>query len=130
MGKCNKVWLKEFYHSASGASAQDWIGKQKKADRLSWPDKRGIKILFPTLRTVRQSRLGEAVSLSLSSSDLLQPYRHVLPGRRNDVFQENGLGISWVPKRTLSRFEEQTWGCVDAHEGVPTTTRFVPLHVR
>jgi len=60
VGKCNKVWLKEFYHSASGANAQDWIGKPKKADRLPWPDKRGIKILFPTLRTVRKSRLGEA----------------------------------------------------------------------
>lgn len=60
VGKCNKVWLKEFYHSASGASAQDWIGKPKKADRLPWPEKRGIKILFPTLRTVRESRLGEA----------------------------------------------------------------------
>ena len=66
MGKCNKVWLKEFYHSASGANAQDWIGKPKKADKLPWPDKRGIKILFPTLRTVRKSRLGEAVSSSLS----------------------------------------------------------------
>ena len=63
MGKCNKVWLKEFYHSASGLSAQDWIGKTKKADRLPWPGKRGVKILFPTLRTVRESRLGEAVSL-------------------------------------------------------------------
>lgn len=66
VGKCNKVWLKEFYHSASGASAQDWIAKPKRADRLLWPGKRGIKILFPTLRTVRESKLGEAVSLSLS----------------------------------------------------------------
>jgi hypothetical protein len=71
VGSCNKVWLKEFYHSASGASAQDWVGKQKKADRLPWPENRGIKILFPTLRTVRESRLGEAVSLSLSPSDAL-----------------------------------------------------------
>ena len=71
VGNCNKVWLKEFYHSASGASAQDWIGKQKKADRLPWPGKRGIKILFPTLRTVRESRLGEAVSLSPSPPDFL-----------------------------------------------------------
>ncbi|KAF9650179.1 phospholipase D/nuclease [Thelephora ganbajun] len=60
VGKYNKVWLKEFYHSASGASAQDWIGKTKKADRLPWPGKRGTKILFPSLRTVRESRLGEA----------------------------------------------------------------------
>ena len=65
VGKCNKVWLKEFYHSASGASAQDWIGKTKKADRLSWPGKNGVKILFPTLKTVRESRLGEAVSSPL-----------------------------------------------------------------
>lgn len=63
VGKCNKVWLKEFYHSASGASAQDWIGKPKRADRLPWPGKRGVKVLFPTLRTVRESRLGEAVGL-------------------------------------------------------------------
>lgn len=62
VGKCNKVWLKEFYHSASGASAQDWIGKPKKADRLPWPGKAGVKILFPSLGTVRESRLGEAVS--------------------------------------------------------------------
>ena len=68
MGKCNKVWLKEFYHSASGGNAQDWIGKTKKADRLPWPGKRGVKVLFPTLRTVRESKLGEAVSLLLSSS--------------------------------------------------------------
>ena len=71
VGSCNKVWLKEFYHSASGASAQDWIGKQKKADRLPWPGTRGIKILFPTLRTVRESRLGEAVSLAPSPSGVL-----------------------------------------------------------
>jgi tyrosyl-DNA phosphodiesterase-1 len=66
VGRCNKVWLKEFYHSASGASAQDWISNPKKADRLIWPGKRGVKILFPTLRTVRESKLGETVSQSLS----------------------------------------------------------------
>lgn len=71
VGKCNKVWLKEFHHSASGASAQDWIGKSKKADRLPWPGKRGVRILFPTLRTVRESRLGEAVGLQSSFPNVL-----------------------------------------------------------
>ena len=71
LGKCNKVWLKEFYHSASGASAQDWIGRAKKADRLPWPGKRGVKVLFPSLRTVRESKLGEAVSPLPSSSIIL-----------------------------------------------------------
>ena len=102
VGKCNKVWLKEFYHSASGASAQDWIGKPKKADRLPWPGKRGVKILFPTLRTVRESRLGEAASLPLSFSNVLYLSLCFSPGRRNNVFQESGLGIRRFSERTLS----------------------------
>ena len=88
MGKCNKVWLKEFYHSASGGSAQDWIGKPKKADRLPWPGKGGVKVLFPTLKTVRESKLGEAVSLFLSLPNVLSLSRHFASGRRDDVFQE------------------------------------------
>ena len=89
MGKCNKVWLKEFYHSASGASAQDWIGKAKKADRLPWPGKRGVKVLFPSLRTVRESKLGEAVSLLLSFSNAPPSNRSLSLGRRDNVFQES-----------------------------------------
>jgi len=106
VGKCNKVWLKEFYHSASGASAQDWIGKTKKADKLPWPGRGCVKILFPTLRTVRESRLGEAVSLSPSFSSVLQPSPCLSPGRGDDVFQEIGLGVERVSEGTLSRLEE------------------------
>ena len=106
VGKCNKVWLKEFYHSASGASAQDWIGKPKKADRLPWPEKRGIKILFPTLRTVRESRLGEAVSLSHSLLDDFYLDRRTLSGRRNNVFQENRLVIWRFPNGAFPRLKK------------------------
>ena len=96
------MWLKEFYHSASGASAQEWIGKTKKADRLAWPGKRGIKILFPTLRTVRESKLGEAVSLPLSLSGACCLSRYSLPERRNNVLQEGRLGVRRIPERSLS----------------------------
>lgn len=96
------MWLKEFYHSASGASAQEWIGKTKRADRLPWPGKECIKILFPTLRTVRESRLGEAVSLPFSLPGVHCLSQCPLPGWRNNVLQEGRLGIGRIPEGSLS----------------------------
>jgi tyrosyl-DNA phosphodiesterase-1 len=91
VGKCNKVWLKEFYHSASGASAQDWIGKSGRADRLPWPGKENMKVIFPTLRTVRESRLGEAVSCH-PRSRVFQPKKSILKGGGTMFFKK----ADWV----------------------------------
>lgn len=51
--------MNEFYCSARGESAQSWLDQSKaRRAKLPYPP---VKILFPTLRTVRESALGEPV---------------------------------------------------------------------
>jgi hypothetical protein len=55
--------MNEFYISAQGNSAEDFLDKPKKnRDKLPYPP---VKILFPSLTTVRESKLGELVRTSL-----------------------------------------------------------------
>ncbi|KAG2115559.1 hypothetical protein BD769DRAFT_1391218 [Suillus cothurnatus] len=50
-------WINEFYWSARGESAEDWLDElQSKRAKLSWPP---VKIVFPSLKTVRDSVPGE-----------------------------------------------------------------------
>lgn len=58
----SKKWIKEFYHSARGADAQNWLRKsgRSKSDNLPWPGNR-MKVLFPSKKTVQGSVLGEPV---------------------------------------------------------------------
>ena len=53
-------WFNEFYWSARGESAEDWLDEPKKRrEQLPYPP---IKVVFPSKTTVQQSRLGEEVS--------------------------------------------------------------------
>ena len=62
VGNYSTQWLNEFYCSAGGESAQTWldVSKARRAKLPFLP----VKILFPTARYVRESRLGEAVCVS------------------------------------------------------------------
>jgi hypothetical protein len=63
IGSYTTNWMNEFYISAQGNSAEDFLDKPKKSrDKLSYPP---VKILFPSLTTVRESKLGELVRTSL-----------------------------------------------------------------
>ncbi|KAJ3828366.1 tyrosyl-DNA phosphodiesterase-domain-containing protein [Lentinula raphanica] len=58
IGSYTTQWLNEFYHSAKGESAEDWLDKPKKRrEKLPYPT--GLKVLYPTLETVRSSQHGE-----------------------------------------------------------------------
>lgn len=57
IGTYSTQWINEFYWSARGESAEDWLDEPKsKRAKLSWPP---VKIVFPSLKTVRDSVLGE-----------------------------------------------------------------------
>ncbi|KZT19086.1 phospholipase D/nuclease [Neolentinus lepideus HHB14362 ss-1] len=57
VGTYSTQWMNEFHCSARGDSAEEWLDQSKtKRSKLPWPP---IKILFPSLQTVRQSVLGE-----------------------------------------------------------------------
>ncbi|KAI0944736.1 hypothetical protein AcW1_002374 [Taiwanofungus camphoratus] len=57
IGTYSTQWMNEFYCSARGESAQSWLDQSKaRRAKLPYPP---VKILFPTLRTVRESALGE-----------------------------------------------------------------------
>ncbi|KAE9399899.1 phospholipase D/nuclease [Gymnopus androsaceus JB14] len=54
IGQYTTQWMNEFYHSAKGESAQDWLDKPKsRREKLPYPE---MKVLFPTLATVRSSQ--------------------------------------------------------------------------
>ncbi|KAJ3720968.1 hypothetical protein C8R42DRAFT_73493 [Lentinula raphanica] len=58
IGSYTTQWVNEFYHSAKGKSAEDWLDKPKRIrERLLYPT--GLKVLYPTLETVRSSQYGE-----------------------------------------------------------------------
>ncbi|KAG1777981.1 tyrosyl-DNA phosphodiesterase-domain-containing protein [Suillus placidus] len=57
IGTYSTQWINEFYWSARGESAEDWLDEPKsRRAKLSWPP---VKIVFPSLKTVRDSVLGE-----------------------------------------------------------------------
>ncbi|KIK15083.1 hypothetical protein PISMIDRAFT_336014 [Pisolithus microcarpus 441] len=57
IGTYSTQWLNEFYCSARGESAEDWLDEPKtRRTKLPWPP---VKILFPSLRTVKGTVLGE-----------------------------------------------------------------------
>ncbi|KAG2363887.1 tyrosyl-DNA phosphodiesterase-domain-containing protein [Suillus spraguei] len=57
IGTYSTQWINEFYWSARGESAEDWLDEPKsKRAKLSWPP---VKIVFPSLKTVHDSVLGE-----------------------------------------------------------------------
>lgn len=61
IGTYSTAWMNSFYHSAKGESAGDWLDEsKKKRDALDYPP---IKIVFPTLKRVRETTLGEPVSV-------------------------------------------------------------------
>ncbi|KAJ3808629.1 tyrosyl-DNA phosphodiesterase-domain-containing protein [Lentinula aff. lateritia] len=58
IGSYTTQWINEFYHSAQGESAEDWLDKPKsRREKLPYPVE--VKVLFPTLATVRSSQHGE-----------------------------------------------------------------------
>jgi tyrosyl-DNA phosphodiesterase 1 len=60
IGTYTTQWTNEFYTSAQGESAAErWLAKSR-AQRAKVPYP-AIKILFPTVATVRESVLGESV---------------------------------------------------------------------
>ncbi|KAG1873180.1 tyrosyl-DNA phosphodiesterase-domain-containing protein [Suillus subluteus] len=57
IGTYSTQWINEFYWSARGESAEDWLDEPKsRRTKLSWPP---VKIVFPSLKTVHDSVLGE-----------------------------------------------------------------------
>ncbi|KAI0076842.1 phospholipase D/nuclease [Panus rudis PR-1116 ss-1] len=57
IGTYSTQWMNEFYHSARGESAEDWLDQPKnRRSKLPYPP---VKIIFPTLKTVQESVLGE-----------------------------------------------------------------------
>ncbi|OAX34687.1 phospholipase D/nuclease [Rhizopogon vinicolor AM-OR11-026] len=56
IGIYSTQWLNEFHWSARGESAEDWLDEKTKRTKLPWPP---VKIVFPSLKTVRDSVLGE-----------------------------------------------------------------------
>ncbi|KAJ3732045.1 tyrosyl-DNA phosphodiesterase-domain-containing protein [Lentinula guzmanii] len=58
IGSYTTQWVNEFYHSAKGESAEDWLDKPKsRREKLPYPVQ--LKVLFPTLTTVQSSQHGE-----------------------------------------------------------------------
>ncbi|KAJ4473667.1 tyrosyl-DNA phosphodiesterase-domain-containing protein [Lentinula aciculospora] len=58
IGAYTTQWINEFYHSAKGDSAGDWLDKPKsRREKLPYPV--DLKVLFPTLATVRGSQYRE-----------------------------------------------------------------------
>lgn len=63
LGQYSTQWLNEFYWSARGKSAETWLDDPKsRRTKLPWP---AIKVVFPSLKTVRESVLGERVCILL-----------------------------------------------------------------
>ena len=61
IGNYSTQWMNEFHCSARGVSAQTWLDVPKaRRAKLSFPP---IRILFPTVQYVRESVLGEQVSM-------------------------------------------------------------------
>jgi len=57
IGTYSTQWLNEFHWSARGESAEDWLDEPKaRRSKLPWPP---VKIIFPSLKTVRASVLGD-----------------------------------------------------------------------
>ncbi|KAF8553316.1 phospholipase D/nuclease [Imleria badia] len=57
IGTYSTQWLNEFHWSARGESAEDWLVEPTtRRSKLPWPP---VKIIFPSLETVRSSVLGE-----------------------------------------------------------------------
>jgi tyrosyl-DNA phosphodiesterase-1 len=57
IGTYSAQWINEFYWSARGESAEDWLDEPKsRRAKLPWPP---VKIVFPSLKTVCESVLGE-----------------------------------------------------------------------
>jgi hypothetical protein len=58
IGTYSTMWTNEFICSCRGESAETWLDVPKsRRQKLSHPS--GLKIVFPSLQTVRDSRLGE-----------------------------------------------------------------------
>ncbi|KAI5120005.1 hypothetical protein M0805_008466 [Coniferiporia weirii] len=56
IGTYSTQWMNEFYCSARGESAKTWLDKPKnQRAKLPWPS---VKILFPSVQTVKDSVLG------------------------------------------------------------------------
>ncbi|KAJ8494567.1 hypothetical protein ONZ45_g13197 [Pleurotus djamor] len=57
IGNYTPQWMNEFFISAKGESAEGWLGQTKrKRETTPFPP---IKVIFPSLRTVKASAMGE-----------------------------------------------------------------------
>ncbi|EIW76911.1 phospholipase D nuclease [Coniophora puteana RWD-64-598 SS2] len=57
IGTYTTQWLNEFHHSARGESAEDWLdAPRSRRTKLPFPP---VKIIFPSLKRVRATALGE-----------------------------------------------------------------------
>ncbi|KAG2102625.1 tyrosyl-DNA phosphodiesterase-domain-containing protein [Suillus cothurnatus] len=62
IGTYSAQWINEFYWSARGESAEDWLDEPKsRRAKLPWPP---VKIVFPSLKTVCESVLGEQMIIA------------------------------------------------------------------
>ena len=77
IGSYSTQWMNEFYCSAKGESAESWLDDSRaKRMKLPYPP---MKILYPSLRTVKDSVLGEQVRFCLHFPVILQVLPIVVP---------------------------------------------------
>lgn len=94
--------MNEFYCSARGASAEEWLDEPKsRRMKLPYPP---VKILFPSAKTVRESVLNEQVSRRVESTVNGDVDVRSL-GWRHDVLPESPVARREVPARAILRFE-------------------------
>lgn len=61
IGTYSTQWMNEFHYSARGESPEDWLDiKKAHREKQPYPP---IKIIFPSLKTVKATVLGEPVRL-------------------------------------------------------------------
>ncbi|KAH7927597.1 phospholipase D/nuclease [Leucogyrophana mollusca] len=66
IGTYSTQWMNEFHWSARGESAADWLDEPKtRRSKMPWPP---VKVVFPSVKTVRETVLGERVGLYLLRS--------------------------------------------------------------
>jgi hypothetical protein len=79
IGTYSTQWMNEFHWSARGESAEDWLDiKRAHREKLPYPP---VKIIFPSLKTVRATVMGEPVNF-------FQCWWHNLPQLTSDSREE------------------------------------------
>lgn len=92
--------MNEFYLSSTGQSTEKWLDQTKrKREALPYPP---IKIIFPSLKTVRATVMGERVSDPIISDQRNDAVLMFIQGWWYHVLLTEKLGGSELPKEAIS----------------------------